>query len=108
MLAKVMLKIFNANNEIKIIGTRHGEKKFETLVTREEMQKAVELENYYRIPADNRDLNYQKYFTEGTEKIKEILDYNSDNTLRLGENELEKILLKLDFIKDELKKPERP
>lgn len=103
MLAKVIRKIFNANNEIKIIGTRHGEKKYETLVTREEMLRAEDLVSYYRIPADNRDLNYQKYFTEGTEKIKEILDYNSDNTLRLGEKELEKILLKLDFIKDELK-----
>ena len=102
MLAEVMVKIFNAKNEIKIIGTRHGEKKYETLVTREEMQKATELDNYYRIPADNRDLNYQKYFTEG-EKVPElIIDYNSDNTYRLNENELEELLRKLPFIKEEL------
>lgn len=102
MLAEVMVKIFNAKNEIKIIGTRHGEKKYETLVTREEMQKATELDNYYRIPADNRDLNYQKYFTEG-EKVSElIVDYNSDNTYRLNEEELEELLMKLPFIKEEL------
>lgn len=104
MLAEVMVKIFNAKNEIKIIGTRHGEKKYETLVTREEMQKATELDNYYRIPADNRDLNYQKYFTEG-EKVPElIIDYNSDNTYRLNENELEELLMKLPFIQEELNK----
>lgn len=104
MLAKVMVKIFNAKNEIKIIGTRHGEKKYETLVTREEMQKSENLDNYYRIPADNRDLNYQKYFTEGTKEKIEITDYNSDNTYRLNENELEELLLKLDFIKEELRR----
>lgn len=102
MLAEVLKKIFKAENEVKIIGTRHGEKKFETLVTREEMQKAVELDNYYRIPADNRDLNYQKYFTEGKEIPEIIGDYNSDNTYRLNEKELEEMLLKLPFIKEEL------
>lgn len=104
MLAEVMVKIFNAKNEIKIIGTRHGEKKYETLVTREEMQKATELDNYYRIPADNRDLNYQKYFTEGKEISEIIGDYNSDNTYRLNEKELEELLMKLPFIKEELNK----
>ncbi len=104
MLAEVMVKIFNAKNEIKIIGTRHGEKKYETLVTREEMQKATELDNYYRIPADNRDLNYQKYFTEGKEIPEIIGDYNSDNTYRLNEKELEELLMKLPFIKEELNK----
>ncbi|MGI6393712.1 MAG: polysaccharide biosynthesis protein [bacterium] len=104
LLAETLKKIFKADNEIKIIGTRHGEKKYETLVTREEMQKAIELENYYRIPADNRDLNYQKYFTVG-KKIPEIIgDYNSDNTYRLNESELSELLLKLPFIKEELKK----
>lgn len=103
MLAEVMKKIFKSNNEIKIIGTRHGEKKYETLVTREEMQKAENLENYYRIPADNRDLNYQKYFTEGKKEKESITDYNSDNTYQLNEKELEKLLLKLPFIKEELK-----
>jgi len=104
MLAEVMVKIFNAKNEIKIIGTRHGEKKYETLVTREEMQKATELDNYYRIPADNRDLNYQKYFTEGEKMPELIVDYNSDNTYRLNEEELEELLMKLPFIKEELNK----
>lgn len=104
MLAKVMVKIFDAGNEIKIIGTRHGEKKYETLVTREEMQKAEELHNYYRIPADNRDLNYQKYFTEGEKMPELIVDYNSDNTYRLNEKELEELLLKLPFIKEEMRK----
>ncbi len=104
MLAEVMVKIFNAKNEIKIIGTRHGEKKYETLVTREEMQKATELDNYYRIPADNRDLNYQKYFTEGKEMPEIAGDYNSDNTYQLNEKELEELLMKLPFIKEELNK----
>jgi len=102
MLADVMKKIFKSKNEVKIIGTRHGEKKYETLVTREEMQKAEDLENYYRIPADNRDLNYQKYFTKGKEMPELIVDYNSDNTYRLSENELEELLMKLPFIKKEL------
>lgn len=103
ILAKVLLRIFTAKNEIKIIGTRHGEKKHETLVTREEMQKSIELENYYRIPADNRDLNYQKYFTEGQKEMKEKIDYNSDNTYRLNERELEELLLKLPYIQSVLK-----
>lgn len=102
LLAKTLIKIFHAKNEIKIIGTRHGEKKYETLVTREEMQKSEDLNNYYRIPADNRDLNYQKYFTEGTEEIKEKTDYNSDNTHRLNGSELETLLLKLTYIQNAL------
>lgn len=107
MLAEVLKKIFIADNEVKIIGTRHGEKKYETLVTREEMQKAEELENYYRIPADNRDLNYQKYFTEGKEIPEIIGDYNSDNTHRLDEKELEELLRNLPFIKEKLKEWKR-
>jgi len=102
MLADVMKKIFQSDNEVKIIGTRHGEKKYETLVTREEMQKAENLQNYYRIPADNRDLNYQKYFTQGKEIPELIGDYNSYNTHQLNEKELEELLLKLPFIKEEI------
>ncbi|HOW51071.1 MAG TPA: polysaccharide biosynthesis protein [bacterium] len=102
MLAKVLRKIFEANNQIKSIGTRHGEKKYETLVTREEMQKAVDLGNYYRVPADNRDLNYQKYLTEGTTGIAEKIEYTSDNTYRLNEKELEALILKLPYIQDAL------
>lgn len=106
-LAKSLRNIFNSNSEIKVIGTRHGEKKYETLVTREEMQKAENLENYYRIPADNRDLNYQKYFTEGEQEIKEMVDYNSDNTQRLNVTELEALLLQLPFIQNERNSEEK-
>lgn len=88
--------------EIKIIGTRHGEKLYETLLTREEMVHAIEIENYYKIPADNRDLNYEKYFEEG-ELIVESVDYHSHNTKQLGENELMQMLLNLREIQDNLK-----
>jgi len=100
LLANVIKNIFNAKNEIKIIGTRHGEKKHETLATLEEIMRSQDLGHYYKIPVDNRDLNYQKYFTEGTESIKEKGDYSSDNTYRLNERELEELLLKLSYIKD--------
>ncbi len=102
-LAHALLTIFEADNEIKVIGTRHGEKKAETLVTREEMQKAEDVGDYYRIPADNRDLNYQKYFTEGDTEIKERTDYNSDNTYRLNSEELQKLLMRLPFIQAALR-----
>jgi UDP-N-acetylglucosamine 4,6-dehydratase/5-epimerase len=102
VLAETLMRMFGGKSDIKIIGTRHGEKKYETLVTREEMLKATESERYFRVPADNRDLNYQKYFTEGeTEVVKEV-DYNSDNTYRLSSEELEELLLKLPFIKQEM------
>jgi len=101
-LARALLKVFEANNEIKIIGTRHGEKLYETLLTREEMQSAEDMGNYYRIPADNRNLNYDQYFTEGEISASEKDDYNSHNTKRLDEEETVRVLLKLDFIKKEL------
>ena len=101
-LARALLKIFEANNEIKIIGTRHGEKLYETLLTREEMQSAEDMGDYYRIPADNRNLNYDQYFTEGEISTSEKDDYNSHNTKRLDEEETVKLLLKLEFIKKEL------
>ena len=97
-LAKALLTIFSANNEIKIIGTRHGEKLYETLVTREEMQSAEDMGDYYRIPANNRSLNYDQYFTQGELSILEKDDYNSHNTKRLGVDETIKLLRKLDFI----------
>ena len=102
ILAKALLKLFEANNPINIIGTRHGEKLYETLLTREEMQRAEDLEGYYRIPADNRDLNYAQFFTEGEQMIDEQSDYNSHNTEQLDEDGVIKTLLKLDFIKREL------
>ena len=102
-LAKAIGEIFNKENaNIKVIGTRHGEKKYETLVTREEMLKATDLGDYYRIPADNRDLNYTKYFSEGNESIDEVEDYNSHNTKRLDVKGMKEMLMKLDYIKSEL------
>jgi len=101
-LAKALLTIFRANNEIKIIGTRHGEKLYETLVTREEMQCAEDMGDYYRIPANNRSLNYDQYFTQGELSISEKDDYNSHNTKRLGVDATIKLLRKLDYIQQEL------
>ena len=104
MLAKSVAKILGkANYEIKIIGTRHGEKLYETLLTKEEMVKAIDLGNYYRIPADNRDLNYNKFFEEGEEVITQAGEYHSHNTHRLDENELVNLLLGLTEIQDDLK-----
>jgi UDP-N-acetylglucosamine 4,6-dehydratase/5-epimerase len=88
--------------EIKIIGTRHGEKLYETLVTREEMAKAIDMGNYYRIPCDTRDLNYDNYFIEGDRKIAEIEDYHSHNTSRLDVEEMTQLLLQLRFVREDL------
>ncbi len=101
-LAKALLKIFEANNEIEIIGTRHGEKQYETLVNKEEMAKAEDLGNFYRIPSDNRDLNYKKYFSEGDKDAHVQNEYNSDNTERLNVDQVIEKLLDLDYIKQEL------
>lgn len=101
-LAIAVKEIFKADNEVKIIGTRHGEKLYETLLTREELAKAEEMKNYYRIIPDDRDLNYDKYFTEGTQQISLMEDYNSHNTQRLTIAEVKEMLLKLDYIKEEL------
>lgn len=102
-LALALKEIFNASNPIDIIGTRHGEKVSETLVNREEMARAEDLGNYFRIPADNRDLNYDKYFVAGHEKITVSSDYNSHNTRRLSVAELTEILLKLEYVQEELR-----
>ncbi len=101
-LAIAVKELFNAENEIKIIGTRHGEKLYETLLTREELAKAKDMEGYYRIVPDDRDLNYGKYFTEGEEQISHLEDYNSHNTQRLTVAEIKEKLLKLEYIKQEL------
>lgn len=101
-LAKAVKQIFNADNEIKVIGTRHGEKLYETLCTREEMQKAEDMGDFYRIPADNRDLNYSRYFSEGKMDISTIEDYHSHNTKHLSNAELLETLRKLDYIKEQL------
>ena len=102
VLANSLIKIYNSSSKVRIIGTRHGEKLYESLVTREEMAKAEDMGNYYRIPCDARDLNYDKYFIEGQEKISEFEDYHSHNTLRLTKNEMDQLLLKLDLIKEDM------
>lgn len=104
MLAKTVSKVLGKpGHEIKTIGTRHGEKLYETLLTKEEMVKAVDMGNYYRIPADNRDLNYNKFFEEGEEVITQAGEYHSHNTHRLDEDELTDLLLGLTEIQDDLK-----
>jgi UDP-glucose 4-epimerase len=99
-LANALKKLFDKNNEIHIIGTRHGEKLYETLLTREEMATAEDLGEYYRIPADIRNLNYASYFTEGQAEVSRQGDYNSHNTHRLDEEGLIELLRKLDFVRD--------
>ena len=102
ILAKALIELYQVPSKIRIIGTRHGEKLYESLVTREEMAKAADLGNYYRIPCDGRDLNYDKYFIEGEEKIAVFEDYHSHNTRRLDKDEMIKLLLKLPMIRDDL------
>lgn len=99
-LASAMKKILHADNPIKIIGTRHGEKLYETLLTREEKSVAMDLEGYFRVPLDNRDLNYDAYFSTGSEEISELYDYNSHNTRRLTESEMAALLMSLREIQD--------
>ncbi|NVJ48609.1 MAG: polysaccharide biosynthesis protein [Cytophagia bacterium] len=101
-LAKAMKELFNSDAKIKIIGTRHGEKLYETLCTREEMMKAEDMGNFYRIPADNRDLNYNQYFSEGEGEISETEEYNSHNTIQQDVEGIKKLLMNLSIIKDNL------
>lgn len=102
-LAQALKELFKAENEIKIIGTRHGEKVYETLLTKEEKVRSIELDNYFRVPADTRDLNYDKYFVEGNKKIFSAEEYTSHNTQRLTVEEIKEKLLSLDLIENELK-----
>lgn len=101
-LAESVIDLYDAKSKIRVIGTRHGEKLYETLVTREEMAKAEDMGDYYRIPCDNRDLNYDKYFIEGEESLSKTEDYHSHNTHRLDKEGMKKLLLKLDFIREDL------
>ncbi len=101
-LAQALTELFGSKEEARIIGTRHGEKLYESLISREEMAHAQDMGGYYRIPADNRDLNYAQYFSEGEEKISHSEDYTSHNTNRLNVEQVKALLLKLDFIKEEL------
>lgn len=98
----VKVKPEYGETEVKVIGTRHGEKLYETLVTREEMARAIDKGNYYRIPCDTRDLNYDKFFQEGDEKVSQIEDYHSHNTRRLDVEGMKELLLKLRFIREDL------
>lgn len=101
-LAVAIKELFQADNPVQIIGTRHGEKLYETLLTREELVKAEDLGGYYRVVPDDRDLNYGKYFTEGDAKVSEVDDYNSHNTRRVQVDEIKELLLKLEYIRREL------
>ena len=98
-----LMKIFNKTVDVKIIGTRHGEKKSECLVSREEMARAVDLGGFFRIPADDRDLDYSKYFVDGAQEVSSLSDYTSDNTRMLNVNETSELLLSLDYIQNELR-----
>lgn len=102
VLAKALKELFKADNDIKVIGTRHGEKADETLLTREEKAKSIDHKNYFQVPADTRDLNYDKYFTEGEHKVEEVIEYNSSNTQRLDVEGTKKKLLSVDYVKAEL------
>lgn len=101
-LAQAIKELFDVDNEIKIIGTRHGEKLYETLLTKEESFAAEEFENYYRVPADRRDLNYDKYFEEGSKALTQKEEYNSHNTYRLNIDQIKEKLLSLEFVCSEL------
>ena len=102
-LAIALKELFNANNEVKVIGTRHGEKLYETLLTREEHVVAEDLGGFYRVPADKRDLNYDKYFVKGDKELSSEDEYNSHNTERLTIEQIKEKLLKLDYVQQELK-----
>jgi UDP-glucose 4-epimerase len=101
-LVQALKEIFQCDNPVRTIGTRHGEKLYESLISREEMARVVDMGRYYRIPADNRDLNYAMYFTDGQERISDLDDYTSHNTERLTVPQLKDLLLKLDFIQQQL------
>ena len=103
VLAQALKEMLQADNEVRVIGTRHGEKLYETLVTREEMFKSEDMGNYFRIPADARDLNYDKYFKEGSEDLSKVEEYHSHNTKQLNVEGMKELLLKLDIIQDDLK-----
>ncbi|WP_085717218.1 nucleoside-diphosphate sugar epimerase/dehydratase [Pseudomonas sp. B28(2017)] len=101
-LAQALKELFARDNAVKVIGTRHGEKLYESLISREEMAKAEDMGRYYRIPSDNRDLNYKKFFVEGEQEISDLDDYTSHNTERLDVEGVKKVLLNLDYIQEQL------
>ena len=101
-LAQAIKELFNAENEIKVIGTRHGEKLYETLLTKEENVVAKDMGDFYRVPADKRDLNYDKYFVDGDQKLSSEEEYNSHNTERLNIEQIKAKLLELDYVREQL------
>ena len=101
-LAQAIIDLFNAENEIKVIGTRHGEKLYETLLTKEENVVAKDMGDFYRVPADKRDLNYDKYFVDGDQKLSSEEEYNSHNTERLNIEQIKAKLLELDYVREQL------
>jgi UDP-glucose 4-epimerase len=101
-LVQALKELFNAENEVKIIGIRHGEKLYETLLTKEEHVVAIDMDKYYRVPADKRDLNYDKFFIEGDKRLSSEDEYNSQNTERLSVKQIKDKLIQLDFVKKEL------
>lgn len=101
-LAMALKELFDVDNPIKVIGTRHGEKKYETLLTKEEYIVAKDLGGFFRVPSDKRDLNYDKYFVDGNYELSDSNEYNSDNTKRLNVEEIKSLLLELDYVKEEL------
>lgn len=103
VLAQALKEMLQADNEVRVIGTRHGEKLYETLVTREEMFKSEDMGNYFRIPADARDLNYDKFFSQGQEDISKVEDYHSHNTKQLSVEEMKGLLMKLEMIQEDIK-----
>ncbi|QFK72928.1 NAD-dependent epimerase/dehydratase family protein [Pradoshia sp. D12] len=103
-LAQALKELFEVDNEIKVIGTRHGEKSFETLLTREEKVVSTDMGGYYRVPADNRDLNYDKYFVEGDHQLSIEGEYNSNNTERLSIEQIKRKLMQLEYVRMELEK----
>lgn len=102
VLTQAVKELFHADNELKIIGIRHGEKMYETLLTKEECSRAFDLGNFFRVPADNRDLNYDKYFIEGNVQISSLTEFNSDNTDRLDVQQVKEKLLSLEFVRNEV------
>lgn len=101
-LAKALNRLYKANNPIQVIGTRHGEKLYETLLTREEKARAQDLGEYFRVPSDNRDLNYNSYYSKGVPEMSQLKDYHSHNTKQLDEDGMMELLLKLDFIRKDI------
>ena len=102
-MAAALKELYKAQTEVRVIGTRHGEKLYETLLTKEERVGALDMGGFYRVPADKRDLNYDKYFVEGNEQLQQVEDYNSHNTERLNVEQIKEKLMQLDYIQRELK-----